>query len=171
MMTEMDDSFQSAASRMATLIPSLPQKSQLEFYALYKQATLGSCTVAASTFSFGERAAKIRAWNGVGHLSQHEAKLAYLELYNRTDTDEASESIQSDSDDIATGAVMSRFQLAPLNSAAPPSNQSHTPSDADIKMIEACRSGDLSLLQSQRSDSNIKLANVCSKFTRALIVF
>lgn len=54
---------------------------KLQFYALYKQATVGKCNTAQPyAVQFVERA-KWDAWNALGSMSQDSAKTQYCELY------------------------------------------------------------------------------------------
>ena len=61
---------------------SLPQDIQLRLYAFYKQATFG--TVDSSSAHYDVRNAfKTNAWMQISHLSQEEAKEAYIELIHQ----------------------------------------------------------------------------------------
>lgn len=54
---------------------------KLEFYALYKQATVGKCnTTCPWAFNVVDRA-KWDAWNNLGNMSKNNAMIKYCDLY------------------------------------------------------------------------------------------
>lgn len=57
---------------------------KLQFYGLYKQATVGPCnTTQPWAFQVVERA-KWDAWNVLGNMSKEDAMIKYCELYMET---------------------------------------------------------------------------------------
>lgn len=54
---------------------------KLEFYSLYKQATIGKCNTASPwAINYVEKA-KWNAWNKLGNMSKNDAMIRYCELY------------------------------------------------------------------------------------------
>ena len=74
--------FEEVAERVKTL-PSAVPSDMLQFYALYKQATVGpNQTPQPGAFDFKAKA-KWNAWREVSGLGREEAQTRYLELARR----------------------------------------------------------------------------------------
>ena len=60
---------------------------KLQFYALYKCATVGTCSDSGGRKPIfkAERRLKWKAWNALGNLSKEQAKQNYVELLDRVD--------------------------------------------------------------------------------------
>jgi diazepam-binding inhibitor (GABA receptor modulating acyl-CoA-binding protein) len=64
----------------------LSTEQQLEFYALFKRATVGKCSEVGGSQPWKvnfEARAKWDAWNGVNHVSDDEAKSKYVALLDQ----------------------------------------------------------------------------------------
>lgn len=72
--------FAAAADSLPSLVPSLKQEKLLEFYALYKQATVGECNTPSPYWYAYESKRKWEAWKALGDLPQTEAMIKYISL-------------------------------------------------------------------------------------------
>lgn len=54
---------------------------KLQFYALYKQATIGKCNVPSPWAINIVEKAKWNAWNNLGNMSKTDAMIKYCDLY------------------------------------------------------------------------------------------
>uniref|UniRef100_H2YAS2 ACB domain-containing protein n=1 Tax=Ciona savignyi TaxID=51511 RepID=H2YAS2_CIOSA len=78
--SKIDGDFEAAKQRLNTLKNEPGNDVKLQIYALFKQATIGANnTTKPGTFNFVGQA-KWNAWNGLGSMSQDEAKEAYVKL-------------------------------------------------------------------------------------------
>jgi len=77
---ELSTLFASAADYLVTLVPSLDQNQLLEFYGLYKQATIGKCNTSQPGWFAFEAKRKWEAWNSLGAMSQEDAMRNYIDL-------------------------------------------------------------------------------------------
>lgn len=76
--TELELQFAAAAKRLEQLVTQLDQQRLLEFYALYKQATVGACnTPKPGIFSLQARA-KWHAWTELAAMNTETAMRAYV---------------------------------------------------------------------------------------------
>lgn len=82
---EITDSFNFAVEQVRspdTKNSRLPTDAErLQFYALYKQATVGKCTTAQPWAIQVVERAKWNAWNSLGTMSKETAMLKYCDLY------------------------------------------------------------------------------------------
>ena len=68
--------------------PKPDNATQLEYYALYKQATVGPCSVhggAQPSFFNMTSKAKWDAWNKLGGMSKEEAETKYVQALEKSD--------------------------------------------------------------------------------------
>jgi acyl-CoA-binding protein len=83
--------FEAASKYVATSKGPKPDSAtQLEYYALFKLATVGSCSVhggAQPSFFNMTNRAKWDAWNKLGDLSKEEAEQKYVQLLDKHDPD------------------------------------------------------------------------------------
>ncbi|XP_070575756.1 enoyl-CoA delta isomerase 2-like isoform X2 [Ptychodera flava] len=97
-MGSIDADFQSAKEKLNTLKDDPGNEVKLKMYALFKQATVGKCNAAKpSAFDFVGKA-KWNAWNGLGALSQDDAKKQYVDIVNELLGAEASETVETAAD-------------------------------------------------------------------------
>ncbi|KAG0248842.1 Acyl-CoA-binding domain-containing protein 7 [Mortierella polycephala] len=76
--------FTDAASRVKDLATSPDNNNLLELYSLYKQATIGDCTVARPTGLLNAKEkAKWDAWKGKEGLSKEDAEKQYIALVEK----------------------------------------------------------------------------------------
>lgn len=77
--------FKSASEFVATMPSdgSVPDSQRLEFYGLYKQATVGDCTGSQPWAIQLEARAKFDAWAKLKGMSKSDAEAKYVELLNR----------------------------------------------------------------------------------------
>lgn len=82
---ELDENFKFAVSQIRNTKQSdnnkPSNKEKLEFYALYKQATIGKCNIAQPWAINVTDRAKWEAWNALGNMSSDTAKEKYCALF------------------------------------------------------------------------------------------
>ncbi len=60
---------------------NLSNDTKLQFYSLYKQATVGKCNIPQPWAVQFEERAKWDAWNKLGNMSKETAMLNYCDIY------------------------------------------------------------------------------------------
>ncbi|XP_005179467.1 acyl-CoA-binding protein-like [Musca domestica] len=75
--------FVTATQKAKSFTKTPPDNVFLEFYGLYKQATVGDCNVAQPGALDLKGKAKWNAWNGNKGMSQDAAKAAYVAAYEK----------------------------------------------------------------------------------------
>lgn len=71
--------FEAAQKRVNNLVARPTDAELLEIYALYKQATLGPCSVSCPGVLDFKGRAKWDAWNALGNMPRADAKFKYYE--------------------------------------------------------------------------------------------
>lgn len=85
--TDAEATFNKACDHLTHLVSQLDANALLEFYGLYKQATVGPCnTSKPGIFSVNARA-KWNAWNDLGSMNKECAMQKYIAKLNETDPD------------------------------------------------------------------------------------
>jgi acyl-CoA-binding protein len=79
----LDKAFEEAYKISSSTKKKLPPDVMLQFYAYYKQATKGNNYVEPSGDVELRNAFKLNAWFQLNHLTETEAKLAYIDLVNK----------------------------------------------------------------------------------------
>ncbi|XP_073976950.1 acyl-CoA-binding domain-containing protein 6-like [Rhodnius prolixus] len=79
--------FNAAAEHLPSLVPSLKPDQLLQFYAFYKQATVGKCNTSRPNWYAIEAKQKWDAWNSLGNMSSEEAMSKYIALLSEHVTD------------------------------------------------------------------------------------
>lgn len=74
--------FEEAYTVASTTTIKLPPDIMLQFYAYYKQATKGNNYIQPSGNVELRNAFKLNAWFQLNHLTENEAKTAYIKLVN-----------------------------------------------------------------------------------------
>lgn len=82
MRNELNEEFEEAYQKASTTTKKIATDDMLRLYAYYKQATSGTLHQ-FNTPSDIVRSFKFNAWQQVRHLSQDEAKNAYIELIKK----------------------------------------------------------------------------------------
>jgi len=117
-------------------LKGVPQETKLEFYAYYKQATVGPCNVdKPGMFDFRGQA-KHHAWKELGDLSQNDAMLMYIDLFNSID-----QSLLKEGDDDDGGQNLQMSTLFKADDVDLPSHEKdvwHACRKGDTKMFKAC---------------------------------
>uniref|UniRef100_A0A1A9W3G2 ACB domain-containing protein n=1 Tax=Glossina brevipalpis TaxID=37001 RepID=A0A1A9W3G2_9MUSC len=75
--------FETATEKAKVFTKIPPDSVFLEFYGLYKQATVGDCNIAKPGTLDLKGKAKWEAWNSRKGLTQDEAKKAYIAIYEK----------------------------------------------------------------------------------------
>jgi acyl-CoA-binding protein len=82
---ELDENFKFAVNQIRntkqTDAKKPSDKEKLQFYALYKQATVGKCNIPQPWAVNVVERAKWEAWNGLGNMSSDTAKERYCALF------------------------------------------------------------------------------------------
>jgi len=78
----LDEKFNAAASSVKGMKNRPSDSELLELYALYKQATVGDCSIAEPGATDLKGKAKWNAWNGKKGMGQDAAKDAYVTYAN-----------------------------------------------------------------------------------------
>ena len=78
--SELNEKFHQAASLVKTV--QVDDAIKLQLYSLYKQATLGDCTISRPPFYQMTERAKFDSWHNCLGLSMEQAKFQYIELAN-----------------------------------------------------------------------------------------
>lgn len=87
MKTDLDREFEKAFLKASSTKLNLPPDIKLKLYAYYKQATSGTNLKSATGNDDGLiNAFKLNAWLQVSHLTEEEAKQAYIDLVKITYT-------------------------------------------------------------------------------------
>ncbi|SNR63196.1 Acyl-CoA-binding protein [Lutibacter agarilyticus] len=79
----LDKKFEEAYKIASETTIKLPPDIMLQFYAYYKQATKGSNYMQPSGNVELRNAFKLNAWFQLNHLTEKEAKKAYIKLVNK----------------------------------------------------------------------------------------
>jgi len=77
--------FSVAADHLPSLLSSLNDTQKLNFYGLYKQATVGPCNTDKPGFFDRAGRAKWDAWSGLGAMGKIEAMAGYVEAMAKID--------------------------------------------------------------------------------------
>lgn len=77
--TELEQEFAAAAKHLERLVGTLDQPSLLQFYGLYKQATVGPCNVPKPGLFALQAKAKWNAWNDLQSLASDAAMQRYVD--------------------------------------------------------------------------------------------
>jgi len=80
---DLDKRFEEAYEISSTTKIKLPPDIMLQLYASYKQATKGGKYKHSSGIVELRSAFKLNAWLQLKHLSENEAKIAYINLVNK----------------------------------------------------------------------------------------
>jgi acyl-CoA-binding protein len=72
--------FEAAADRLPSLAGSLKAEQLLQFYAYYKQATMGKCEIPRPAWYNFEAKQKWDSWNRLGDMPREEAMGRYIDL-------------------------------------------------------------------------------------------
>ena len=80
---ELDKKFEEAYKTSSSTDIKLPPDVMLQFYAYYKQAIKGNNYEEPSGSVELRNAFKLNAWFQLNHLSENEAKTAYIKLVNK----------------------------------------------------------------------------------------
>lgn len=83
MKNNLNKEFEAAYLKASTTDVKLPPDIMLQFYAYYKQATKGNNYENPSGDIELRNAFKLNAWFQLNHLSEKEAKTAYIKLVNK----------------------------------------------------------------------------------------
>ncbi|XP_023298881.1 acyl-CoA-binding protein-like [Lucilia cuprina] len=75
--------FATASEKAKTFTKNPPNEVFLEFYGLYKQATVGDCNIQKPSAVDVKGSAKWTAWNANKGMSQDAAKAAYVAAYEK----------------------------------------------------------------------------------------
>ena len=75
--------FSTATEKAKSFTKTPPNDVFLEFYGLYKQATVGDCNCDKPSAINVKESAKWNAWNGNKGMSQDAAKAAYVQVYEK----------------------------------------------------------------------------------------
>lgn len=78
-----DDKFKAAQRQLEERKPKLNNNQKLEFYGVFKQATVGKNTTPQPKKSDLKAYYKWTAWNKVSGLTQDQAKEKFVELANK----------------------------------------------------------------------------------------
>ena len=81
---DLNTEFENAYLKVSNTHLKLPPDIMLQFYAYYKQATSGTNYQEKSSNSLNLRNAfKLNAWAQLSHISEDEAKIAYIKLASK----------------------------------------------------------------------------------------
>ncbi|XP_075232071.1 acyl-CoA-binding domain-containing protein 6-like [Lycorma delicatula] len=82
---ELTESFNAACEHVKKIVRLLTPSQMLEFYALFKQATVGPCSTPRPSWYAIEAKQKWDAWNKLGTMSKTDAMDAYIRTLQRFD--------------------------------------------------------------------------------------
>lgn len=77
--SQLEQDFAAAAKFLQTIVASVEQKHLLQFYGLYKQATVGKCNTAKPGLFALQAKAKWNAWNELQDMTKEEAMQKYVD--------------------------------------------------------------------------------------------
>lgn len=77
--SELEQDFAAASKHLQTIVSSIDQTHLLEFYGLYKQATIGKCNIGKPGLFALQAKAKWNAWNDLKDMSQDVAMQKYVD--------------------------------------------------------------------------------------------
>lgn len=83
----LESKFNRAAEYLQSLIGKLDQNKLLEFYGLYKQATVGKCNIEKPGIFNVQARAKWTVWNNLGSMTREAAMLAYVDNLTEIESD------------------------------------------------------------------------------------
>lgn len=78
-MDDLEEKFKRAASHLELVAPELSAEDLLEFYGLYKQATVGPCTIPKPSWYQAQAKQKWEAWKRLGDMNTEDAMNGYIE--------------------------------------------------------------------------------------------
>lgn len=84
---DIESDFNRAADYLQHLVNKLESSALLQFYGLYKQATVGRCNVAKPGIFNMQGRAKWTAWNDLGGMTKEAAMIAYVNALNDIEPD------------------------------------------------------------------------------------
>lgn len=87
MSQSLEDKFNSACDHLPALVKNLDKSILLQFYAYYKQASIGECNIDKPSWFNMEAKSKYNAWVSLGKMSKEDAMLKYIELLSELDPD------------------------------------------------------------------------------------
>lgn len=83
----LSEAFNGACEHVKSIVSLLTPSQMLEFYALFKQATVGPCNVPRPSWYAMEAKQKWDAWNKLGSMSKTDAMNAYIGLLQQFDSE------------------------------------------------------------------------------------
>ncbi|XP_034939337.1 acyl-CoA-binding domain-containing protein 6 [Chelonus insularis] len=83
--SELEEKFSRAANHLQSMVSKLDSTQLLEFYGLYKQATVGPCNTSRPGWLQTQAKYKWDAWNALGDLSKEDAMINYIEIITKLD--------------------------------------------------------------------------------------
>lgn len=85
--SDLEETFNKAASHLQSLVSQLDEGQLLGFYGLYKQATCGPCDIPAPSWYQLQAKHKWQAWNSLGDMSKEVAMGSYIRAVGKLDPD------------------------------------------------------------------------------------